>query len=316
MSFGKRTEFILLTIVTVLLTICATLPVSLFSFLCTAGVSAIIGYAATKYHYGYVASLSLVCVAVLFFFAGDVMSAIYTLLPTILCGLSLGICKNLSVSPVKAIVSMSVIKVFSLTATMKLLNFATDDTETFDELLFSTGDVYKEFLSASYGTSVSEAEINAIISESISLIKALMPSVMIIISILFALLCYYLFKRICTARKEDVTMLTPFCEWRAEKSIGIIFLVILIFGRFIPQDTVFHAAFMNVNIVMIFVFFLLGLSLAEYILKKHMQNYYLRKLILFGILIVSLFMAIPAFVLAIFGAIDAVWDFRARFKTR
>lgn len=316
MSFGKRTEFILLLIFTVLLTIGATLPTTLLSFVCTAAISALIGFVATRYHYGYVACLSLISVAVLFFFVKDILAAIYTALPVILCGLTLGICKNLLLSPLKAIFSMSIIEILSITATLKLVNTSANGKGLLDELLFATGDVYKEALMSSYGTSVSEAEINAIITETISMIKALMPSVMILISILSALLCYYLFKRICMLKKDDVSMLTPFCEWRAERGIAIMFFVILALQSFLPQDTMYGAAFMNVSVVMIFVFSLLGLAFLEHILKKRVQKSSVRKLILIGIFIVSLLMFIPFLVLGVFGAIDAVWDFRTRLKAR
>ena len=144
-----------------------------------------------------------------------------------------------------------------------------------------------------------------------------MPSAMIIFSIVMSVLCFYFFKRICMLKKEDVSSLTPFSEWRAEKGVSIIFFVLFFIKLFAPEDTMFGAVLLNTSVVMTFVFYLLGLSFIEHLLKRRVEKSFSRKLIFIGISFASfLMLGLPFLVIAIIGATDGILDLRWRMQNR
>ena len=310
-------EYLLTSVFLVLLTLGSLLPFTVLRFLCEALTIALFGYTATKFHYGYVACAGALIVATLLLMAQDLILAVYLALPIVLCGLTLGICKNLSRSPLAALSGMTVIRTLSMTASVKLAGTAENGQNIFEEALLESGEMYKTALSTAYGTTLSETEINGIISETISAVTALIPSAMILFSIAISVLCFYLFKRICMMKKEDVSMLLPFSEWRAERGIGILFFLLLLLELFLPENTLIRAALLNVSVVVVFVFYLFGLSMLEHILKKRVEKSFTRKLILIGVSFVAFLMfGLPFFGIAIMGAADAILDLRQRKENR
>ncbi len=310
-------EYLLTSVFLVLLTLGSLLPFTVLRFLCEALTIALFGYTATKFHYGYVACAGALIVATLFLMAQDLVLAVYLALPVVLCGLTLGICKNLSRSPLAALPGMTVIRTLSMTATVKLAGTTENGQNIFEKALLESGEMYKTALSAAYGTTLSETEINGIISETISAVTALIPSAMILFSIAISVLCFYLFKRICMLKKEDVSSLTSFSEWHAEKGVSIIFFVLFFIEIFLPENTMFRAVLLNTSVVMTFVFYLLGLSFIEHLLKRRVEKSFTRKLIFIGISFASfLMLGLPFLVIAIIGAMDGILDLRWRMQNR
>lgn len=316
MSKDSIKEYLVTNALLVLLTIGVLLPSSALSLLCSALLSALIGYLATRFHYGYVGGACVLVVAVIFLMAQDLFSSVYLALPIVLCGLTLAICKNLSLSPIPALSVMTLIRTLSLVAGIRFAG-GENGENIFEQTLLETGETYQEVLSSSYGTSISQAEIDAVISESISMIKTLMPSFIIIASILISVLCFYFFKRILMHKKKDVSALLSFSEWRAEKGVGIVFFLLLLTQMLVSQDTMMGAALLNVIVIMFFVFYLFGLSFLEHILKARMEKSFVRKLILIGISFVSFLMiGLPFIVTSIIGAADSILNLRQRKQKR
>lgn len=310
---NKIKEYISLMVLIVIVTLLSMLPLTILSFLCSAVIIAALGYITTKYHYGYVAIAWSSIFLVYLIFTGNFLGALSAALPFALCGLTLGISYNLRLPPVKTLSIFTAVYTLNITASLKLTGVSDSGQNIFEEVIGSAGAIYRESLLSAYGTELSNAEISNIVSELTSAMLQITPSFIVIACAVFALLCFYTFKRFCAIRKADVSFLTAFSEWRAEKTVSIIYFVLLVLSLFAPSGNVLSDALMNMVIVMMFLFFLLGLSLVEHLLKKNIARSGLRKLILVAITVISLpFMGIPFFALSIAGALDGLMDYRQK----
>ena len=311
MPSNRMKEFLMTVLLTVVFTLLTMLPASVFSVLCAAAVTAIFGYSVTKYHYGYVAFIGFVIFAVYVLFQRSLPGALIAALPVFLCGLTLGICCNLKLSVFKLLSIFTSVYVLNTAVNIKMAGTTPSGQNVFEEVIASVGQMYNESLTAYYGAQLSETEINSIVSELTSTLLRFSPSFIIISCICFAVLCYYMFKRILNIRKTDVSFLTCFSEWRADKFISIIYFVLLAFYFVVPAGNFLSDTLLNMVTVMSFIFFILGLSFLEFKLKKRINKSATRKLILVGVsLSVFVLMGLPFLVLAATGALDGCFNFR------
>ncbi len=315
MPSNRMREFFLTVLITVILILLTLLPAAALSILCAAAVTAILGCSAARYHYGYVAFHVFVMFAVFALFQKSISAALIASLPLVLCGLTLGICYNLKLSVFKLLSIFTSVYALNIAVNIKLAGMAASGQNVFEEVIASVGQIYKESLTAVYGTQLSGTEINSIVSELTSTLLRFSPSFIVIGCIFFALLCFYMFKRILSIRKLDVTLFTPFSEWRADKIVSIIYFVLLAVYFVVPAGTFLSDTLLNMVTVMTFVFFILGLSFLEYKLKSKIEKSGLRKLILVGIsLSAFVLMGLPFLILAANGALDGCFHFRNRKK--
>ncbi len=307
MPHQKVREYIFLLLCLVILSLAHLLPVLFLSVLCLALSSGILGYLMTKYHYGYVIT-ALGCIFFVYLlFSGNVLSA----LTVSLCGLTLGISYNLKYPPTKTVCICATVYVLNVAVNIKLADSTSQNA--LEEAIAAAGNILKESLATVQEAQIPESEINAIISQISATILRCMPSFIVIISICFSLLCFYMFKRICTMKKNDVSFLTPFSKWQADKTVSIIYLVLLLFTRFLPAGTLFGDALQNITLIMTFVFYVFGLSLLEHLLKRFIKGSVLRKFLLIIISMIAIpFMGVPYFILSIGGAFDSFADYRQK----
>lgn len=309
-------EYISAVIFLIVLTIASIFPITILSTLCSAAAIAILGYLTTKYHYGYVAGAALCICIVYLLLLGNVLAAVVSALPVVLCGLSLGISANLKLSPLKTVSILTAVYTLNLTANLKLTTEVSGQN-ILETALETAGQMYHEAISAAYGAQISESEISAIVSETTSSILQLTPAFLVIMCFAFSLLAFYLFKRICMIRKADITSLTAFSEWRAEKSVSIIFFVLFVLSVVLPTGTLWADAVLNVVTIMSVVFFMFGLSLIEHMLKSKIIKPGKRKFILVCIMLLALlFAGIPFLAISIAGAMDGIIDYRKKIHFR
>ena len=114
-------------------------------------------------------------------------------------------------------------------------------------------------------------------------------------------------------RKVDLQGLESFSEWRAEKSIAVIYFAVVAISFVFSKQSLVADVVLNIDMIMTFVFFVYGLSLLEHIFKKVIQKSGIRKMLITFIAFISLFTGGLFFlVLSIAGAMDAFLDYRHR----
>lgn len=314
MSKKGLINHILVVIISVILTLISVLPIGVIGIFFTAVLAAVIGYSVTKHHYTFVASLCILVFAVTSLFTVDTLSAITYVLPTILCGLSLGIAHNIKSHESKTIAILSVIHTTNLVTTIKALG-TTNGKNILEDALLSSSEMYKEILKTTHGEQFSAAEINELMSATINIVLKLIPAFIIIAGATIALLYFCCFKKVLKTTKTDTKEYLPFSEWKASKSFTIVFLLVTSVMMFLPMDNYFGDALMNVFTVSLFVFFVFGLSFVDFLFKRIIRFTALRRLIVVSITLISLFtFGIPFIAIFVAGILNGFIDFRNKFK--
>lgn len=314
MSKKSLINHILVVIIAVVLTLISVFPIGILGIFFTAALSALIGYSTTKHHYTFVASLCVLVFAVTSLFTVDTLAAVTYVLPTLLCGLSLGIAHNIKFHESKTIVLLSCIHTINLLANIKALGMI-NGKNFLEEALISSSDIYKELLETAYGQQFSTAEINELMSATLNIILKLIPAFVIIAGAMIALLYFYCFIKALKITKVDTKEYIPFSEWKASKSFTVIFLIITSLMMFSPIDNYFGDALMNVFMVSLFIFFVFGLSFLDFLFKRLVRISALRKLIIISITLISIFtFGVPFIALFIAGILNGFIDFRSKIK--
>lgn len=314
MSKKSLINHILVVIIAVVLTLISVFPIGILGIFFTAALSALIGYSTTKHHYTFVASLCVLVFAVTSLFTVDTLAAVTYVLPTLLCGLSLGIAHNIKFHESKTIVLLSCIHTINLLANIKALGMI-NGKNFLEEALISSSDIYRELLETAYGQQFSTAEINELMSATLNIILKLIPAFVIIAGAMIALLYFYCFIKALKITKVDTKEYIPFSEWKASKSFTVIFLIITSLMMFSPIDNYFGDALMNVFMVSLFIFFVFGLSFLDFLFKRLVRISALRKLIIISITLISLFtFGVPFIALFIAGILNGFIDFRSKIK--
>jgi len=300
----------LILLITGVLTLVSTLPLGLLSVLVTSLLIAFIGYITTKYHYTFLSFVVLFVFIISALFSGSFMFALITMLPIILCGIFLGVAYNLKLSLFKTLCIFVLIYILYFLVNIRFSGMA--DFEETVSLLTAT---YKDAFLSMYGNKISESDINAIISEAMTLLLKFMPSFIVIVCTLFALLCYYFFKCILKITKSDFSLYENFSMWHADKAFSVTFLILLLFGFFMPEKDYLGDAFLNVIAISSFVFYILGLSYICFALKKRMKSKVSFKIVIALLILSSLLtFGLPFFALCTIGALDGIFNYRQKAK--
>ncbi len=297
------------TIITVLISI---LPLGFLGIVASAVLSAIIGYTVIKYHYFFVATIS-VCIPLIYsIFTGEFFSAITVSLPTILCGLSLGISYNIKLSEFKLLGILTGIHTVDLLINIKILGH--NNANILEELLSSSAKMYQDALSSTYGGQISHADINSMLAEILPVMTRLAPCFIVILCGLISLLMLYIFKKVLKFTKSNTDLYKPFSDWHADKSLSISLIFIIILTFFVPTQSYISAALENVFIISLFVFYIFGLSFIDFLLKRRITDSWKRKLIL--VLLVLFSFGLSLVLLCTLGLLDGFWNFREKFSKR
>ncbi len=313
MSSEKIKEYLSAVIIIFVATFLSMLPVPILGLLGSAVAIATLAYITTKYHYAYIIATILSVFVIQFICSANILSAALGLLPFALCGLTFGIAYNIKLAPMKAVALSTGAYTLYIVANLKLYSIANGGSNIFEEALLSAGKMYEEMYAAAVGGQFTGDEIHALVTTLTSSVMRYIPSMIVIICMIFALFSFYLFKRICKIRKSDVSNLLSFSDWRSEKSISILYFILFAVSFILKSETLFADALWNVIMIMTFAFFMFGLSFVEYLLKNRIQKSFIRKLILLGIAAISVsFANIPFFVLSILGALDSFVNYRQK----
>jgi len=310
LSADKIKEYVTELLLLLVFSFLSVIPIPALSILASAVSVAILGYITTRHHYALVVFAIFCQIIVPVLLLGHLF--FITAIPMMLCGLTLGIGYNVRLSPVKIVAVCSAVCALNLIAGLKFVADFSDENLLMT-IMESAKSAYLNLFTESFGSSVNQEEISAYISQMITTLVQFTPALIVIACFLFALLVYYLFKRICTIRKTNISELTPFSEWRAEKSVAIIYFAALVISFLFSEQNLATDVVLNIIMIMTFVFFVYGIALIEYILKKRIHKSWIRKCIL---LFVSIFALLTAgiffFAMSIAGALDAFVDYRHR----
>ncbi len=295
------------------LSLLTLLPINALFILCSATIVAVIGFCVTRLHYGYVAFVCFINFAIYTIFSGSLLSSISSSLPLVLCGLTLGICLNLKLSVYKTLTIFAVLYLLCIVLSIKITEVFVSGQNAFVQAVEVIGNVLRESLTALYPEQAGSNEIDSLVSEFTSMLLRFSPSFIVIVCISFALLCYYLFRRLCMITKTDVSCFLSFSSWRAEKFLSIPFFIIMALCIFMPNESFLSDILLNISAVMSFIFFILGLSLVEFKLEKTIRKSYIRKFILIVIVLCSFFiMGFPFAVISTIGALDGLINYREK----
>lgn|GEM_PF-2864082 len=313
---------ILLLVASVILTLLTLLPLGILGIIVTALLTALVGYTVTKHHYSFVA---VVCAGVLLMyvlFSGNLIASIFTSLPIILCGLSLGIAYNLKISSFKTIGIFTGVYTLNILSVLMLYG-SKNGHNALEQLLSDVSNSFNEFISSesaqqflSTSTDVNAETLREITNQVMAIFTMLMPAIIVIACILFALLNFAIFKKLLKSLKSDISFYSEFSLWRADVSMSVIYFIIVALAMFAPQGNYISAALLNVVTISTFVFFIFGLSFADYILTIKLKKQLLRRVILVILTVSSLLvLGFPFFILVFTGALDGCFNFRKKYAT-
>ena len=312
MTENKFKHYALILILTIVLSAVSTLGLGVFGFLFTAILASIIGYTITRYHYFFVGAVCACVVAVYALFVGNFVAAITSLLPVLLCGISLGIAYNVKLTEFKTISILSCIYTLYLLLSVKIIGVNENNRNIIEEAFKTSSEIYKETLLAAYGSEISLIEIDSLMADVMSVLMKFMPSFIIILCICVALFMFFIFKKVLKFKKSDLSLYKPFSEWQFDKSLSVVYFIIVIISFIIPEGYMADAL-KNVVFVSTFVFYILGLSFVDFLLKRRIKNATSEKIILILTALFSLFaLGFPFILISILGAADGLLNIKEK----
>lgn len=300
---NKFKSYAIILILTAIFTLGNVLLLGIFSLIFQAISIAILGYTVTKYHYTFVSVVCAFVVMLYSLFSQNTLSGISLGFEVILYGITLGIGYNLKLSEFKIVGMLAAVYSLFMIFNIKFSGAG--------ENLRTTIASSMESLYTIYETQITQADFKTIVSTLLDMFMKFMPSIIIIIGIVFGLWYFWFFKKILKITKSDISKYFCFSDLHADKSISITYLILSLISFLTPQGTYFSDALANVITVASFVFFIFGLSYANFILKNKMKNTILRRLVLIFLIFASLsIVGIPFIMLSILGAMDGCFDYR------
>lgn len=308
MTKNSIKSYFLIIIASVILTLASLLPIGIFGIVISALLASTIGYTVTKHHYTFV---GILCACVFFVytaFSKNFYTSIAVSLPIILSGITLGISYNLKISE---FIPTGVICGIYTTYLLLSVKLSGQNIQSIFASVFSdSAKAYNDMIFASQSTQISQAEIDAMVSEAVSVMMKFMPGFVIILCGALALLMLYMFKKVLKITKSNTSYIRPFYMWHADKSLSIVFFIITAVIFFLPERNYFSDALANVALVSVFVFYIFGLSLVDFLLKRKFKAKFSRRLVLF--LLVTFSSGLPIIILCFMGALDGISNMREK----
>ena len=310
----KFKKYALVMITTILLSLFSVFLPGFSGLLVTAILSAVIGYAVTKFHYHFVSLLCVCTITVAALFSWDLMVAVSYMLPAVLCGISLGIAYNVKLTEAKTISVISCIYTFYLVANISIMGTNSKGQNIIEEALLASSETYQQVLTTAYGNQFPTEEINRMVSTMLTMVTKFIPTFIIIACISIAFLHFAVFKQTLKITNCDTTIYKkPFSAWHADKTLSVVFLIITVISFVAPAQDYLGDVLANAVAVSCFVFFIFGLAYVNFLLMRLMRNSALRRIILVFIAVSSLFaMGLPFIALLTMGVLDGFVDFRRK----
>lgn len=302
---NKFKNYALILILTVIFTLGSTLPLGIVAALFSALTVALLGYSVTKYHYLFVGVVATCILALHTVFTQDLLSGIYLGVEIVLYGLTLGIGYNIKLSEFKTVSLLAVIYSLFVVINIKF-------TETGENLRAALASSL-ESVYVFYEGQISQADFKTVISSLLDVFMRFLPSMIIITGICFAILHFWIFKKLLKVTKTNTSLYVKFIDLHADKAITITYIVLSLISFVLPTGNYLGDALANVITVASFVFFIFGLSYVDFLLTQKMNHRVLRRIILVVLASASLpFFGIPFVTLSILGAMDGCFDCRSK----
>ena len=139
-----------------------------------------------------------------------------------------------------------------------------------------------------------------------------MPSLVIIACVCIALLMFYIFKKILRITKSNIDIYKPFSEWQLDKSISLTYILIFVISFIIPEGY-FADALANVLVVSTFIFYIFGVSFADFLLKRVLKSRVIRKICMILIAVLPIFsFGFPFILISILGMSDGLFNYKEK----
>lgn len=277
-------------------------------------VSIVLGVSATKHHYTFFAAESVLTIVLISLFgsiAGDFEGfavGFTEAVIMILLGTSLGICVNTKKSALFTVIMCSAVYLAST-----LIGFFTGlDASSFEIILEDTKAVITQIITTQYGNSKEMMDLaNSTMSEMLTLTYKLMPATFVCMSFLSALILTFVFKKVLVMIKSE-KMIYSLSMMRGDKLAAIVFIIVAIMS-FSAQTPMMADVLLNILVILIFAFFLFGVSYINFSMKLRRTNNLYRRLVV-GVVIplVTIMFVFPGLLLAGVGFIDCFKDFRKK----
>ena len=308
MTKNSFKNYALIIIATVVFALISMLPIGIFGIIASAFLASTIGYTITKHHYYFVGIVCACVISVYALFSGDFYLTLVVNLPLILSGITLGIAYNLKISEFK---TTSIIAGIYTIYTLFNFKFLTQDNKNYLENLLSDSiKNYGDVMAGVYPEQFSQAEIQTILGDALAVMMKYMPSFTIIMCALLALLMLYIFRKVLKITKSDISFLNSFSDWHADRLFSIFFLLIALVCLLLPEKNYFSDALANVVLVSVFVFYIFGLSLVEFLLSRKFKNKFSQRIIL--ILLITFSSGIPMLIFCFIGVLDGIINIREK----
>ena len=298
----------------IILSLISVLPLGVFTFLISAVLSAVIGYTITRHHYYFVGVVCLCAIAVFSLFSGDFLLSLTAALPVLLCGISLGISYNVKLSEFKTVSILTVIYITNTLLNLRISGVI--NQKSFEDMLFSAKDLYVDVLVSAYGNEIPSQEIESLVVNAFSVMMKFMPSMLIVLCVLIALLFFSTFKKVLNITESDSSVFKSFSDWKADKSVSITCIVITLFTFAFPQQGYLKDALANVCVISFFIFYIFGLSFASFLLKRKFKKPKAYKTIVVCLALLPVFsLGVPFFIISVLGILDGIFNLREKTKT-
>ena len=277
-------------------------------------ISILIGCSVTKHHYLFVFAESALVIAVttaiyaLFGSAEAVMAGLTASVMLVLLGIGLGLSTNMKMSTGETVIMCSLIYLANT-----MIGFAVIGENLFDKTMFEELRVaMAQMIQTQYST-VPEivALAEEMVSETLGLLYRFLPSMLVCSAGLNGIILAFLYKRLLPKFNINVK-LESFSLLRAERSLGVLFIITIMIALSV-NDALYVDAFLNLIVILCFMFFICGLSYLYYSMrKKNKSKTYATIMVIVVLPLVTVLFAVPFIVIAGFGLVDSLVDFRKR----
>ena len=297
-------EYITLSVLAVIFSVCSLLPSGTLATDFAALLVALTGYTVTRYHYAFVGFVCVCILASSAIISHNVTAALLSYSEIILYGLALGICFNIKLSGIKTIGILSAFHIAYMIISTLVAGNANELLPAINENVQSMYPLYADF--------VSQADFNAAMSFAVAQITKFIPGFFVIASFVAASIYFGVFRLVLKITKTK-SHYGRFSDCHCDKSISIIYFVLLFITMILPADNYYTDAINNVILISGTIFYVFGLAYISFRLNQRIKNTLKRKLIFALTIFSSLFLAgIPFMVISFSGALDGIVDFRKK----
>ncbi len=282
---------------------------------------ALLGVTVVKYHYRYVIATSCLMLALLALYgwaaAPDavLMVVLANGVPMILFGLSIGIGINLKLSLYKLVLVSAMAYLVSDMALLWAMQLQSGGGNLLGDMILSTTDQAYQMMEQMYGGVLSAeelAQVKDLIGDMASLLVSLVPSMLIVVSLLVAYAGVAFVKWFLGKSGWDMWYLLSFWDIRGDRVLAIAFLVVFLLNM-AGISAIVNDLTLNVICVIVALFYVFGLAFLDWWMRERGMRKTPRVLALVAVYLSAfLFALLPVLAVIGIGIADSIFDFRKR----